>query len=107
MSDFSTLITRGDRIGIIGRNGTGKTTLLKMLLGDLQPDSGTIRYGARLEVAYFDQLREQIEEDKTVAENVGEGQDQLVINGKQKHIYGYLQDFLFTPERARRPLHLY
>ncbi|TWU13987.1 ABC transporter ATP-binding protein uup [Symmachiella macrocystis] len=103
VDDFSTLITRGDRIGIIGPNGAGKTTLLKLLLGDLEPQQGSLRHGTRLEVAYFDQLRETIEEDKTVAENVGEGQDKLMINGREKHIYGYLQDFLFTPERARRP----
>ncbi|MCH9656453.1 MAG: ATP-binding cassette domain-containing protein [Planctomycetes bacterium] len=101
--DFSTLITRGDKIGIIGRNGAGKTTLLKLLLGELKPDTGTIRLGTNLEILYFDQLREQIDEEKTVIENVGEGQETLEINGKPKHIYGYLQDFLFTPERARRP----
>lgn len=101
--EFSTLITRGDKIGIIGRNGAGKTTLLKLLLGELKPDKGTIRLGTNLEILYFDQLREQIDEEKTVVENVGEGQETLEINGKPKHIYGYLQDFLFTPERARRP----
>ncbi|MDF1746226.1 MAG: ATP-binding cassette domain-containing protein, partial [Gimesia sp.] len=92
-----------DKIGIIGRNGAGKTTLLKLLLGELKPDTGTIRLGTNLEILYFDQLREQIDEEKTVIENVGEGQETLEINGKPKHIYGYLQDFLFTPERARRP----
>lgn len=101
--DFSTLITRGDKVGIIGRNGAGKTTLLKLLLGELTPDTGTIRLGTNLEILYFDQLREQIDEEKTVVENVGEGQETLEINGKPKNIYGYLQDFLFTPERARRP----
>ncbi|MFK7776613.1 MAG: ATP-binding cassette domain-containing protein [Gimesia sp.] len=101
--EFSTLITRGDKIGIIGKNGAGKTTLLKLLLGKLKPDKGTIRLGTNLEILYFDQLREQIDEEKTVVENVGEGQEMLEINGKPKHIYGYLQDFLFTPERARRP----
>ncbi len=103
LKDFSTLITRGDKIGIIGPNGAGKSTLLKLILGDLQPQSGTIRHGTKLQVVYFDQLREQIEEDKSVIENVGEGRDTVDINGKTKHIYGYLQDFLFTPERARRP----
>jgi ATP-binding cassette subfamily F protein uup len=100
---LSLLITRGEKIGVIGPNGSGKTTLLKLLLGDLEPTSGTIRQGTRLEVIYFDQLREQIDEEQTVVENVGEGQDMLEINGKQQHIYGYLQNFLFTPERARRP----
>lgn len=100
---FSTLITRGDKIGIVGPNGAGKTTLLKLLLGELQPTSGHLRLGTKLNILYFDQLREQINEEQTVIENVGEGQTTLTINGKQKHIYGYLQDFLFTPERARRP----
>ncbi|MCA9015044.1 MAG: ATP-binding cassette domain-containing protein [Planctomycetaceae bacterium] len=103
IKEFSTLITRGDKIGIVGRNGAGKTTLLKLLLGELTPDTGTIRLGTNLEILYFDQLREQIDEEKTVIENVGEGKETLTINGKPKNIYGYLQDFLFTPERARRP----
>jgi ATP-binding cassette subfamily F protein uup len=100
---FSTLISRGDKIGVIGPNGAGKTTLLKLLLGDLPPQTGSIRHGTRLQVIYFDQLREQIDEEKTVVENVGEGQETLLIDGRPRHIYGYLQDFLFTPERARRP----
>lgn len=103
INQLSLTISRGDKIGIIGKNGTGKSTLLKLLLGKLEPTTGSIRQGTKLEVTYFDQLREQIDEEKTVVENVGEGQEMLTINGKQKHIYGYLQDFLFTPERARRP----
>jgi len=99
--DFSTLIARGDKIGIIGPNGAGKSTLLKLILDDLKPSAGNIRHGSNAQVIYFDQLREQINEDETVAENVGEGRDLLTINGKGKHIIGYLQDFLFTPERAR------
>ena len=102
ISDLSTVIMRGDRIGIIGNNGAGKTTLLKLLLGQLTPNSGQIRHGTRLEIVYFDQLRQQIDDDKTVAENVSDGQDTFIINGRRRHIYGYLQDFLFTPERARR-----
>lgn len=103
IDNYSTLINRGDRIGIIGPNGAGKSTLLKLLLKELEPDSGSIRHGTNLDILYFDQLREQISEEKTVVENVGEGQEMLEINGQRKHIYGYLQDFLFTPERARRP----
>ncbi|MAT15779.1 MAG: ABC transporter ATP-binding protein [Planctomyces sp.] len=103
INDFSLLLSRGDKVGIIGPNGAGKSTLLKLLLGKLKPDSGTIREGTRLEILYFDQLREQIQEEKTVVENVGDGTDMLLINGRRQHIYGYLQDFLFTPERARRP----
>jgi ABC transport system ATP-binding/permease protein len=103
---LTTSIVRGDRIGIIGPNGSGKTTLLRLLLGDLQPQKGEIRLGTRREVLYFDQLREQLDPDKSVQENVGEGNDTLIINGKSRHIIGYLQDFLFTPERARSPVRI-
>ncbi|MFO1095887.1 MAG: ATP-binding cassette domain-containing protein [Planctomycetaceae bacterium] len=99
---FSTLISRGDRIGIIGANGAGKSTLLKLILGELTPSGGDVRRGSNVQVIYFDQLREQIDEDASVIENVGEGQEILSINGARKHIYGYLQDFLFTPDRARQ-----
>lgn len=101
---FTTTIMRGDKVGIIGPNGVGKSTLLKILLGQLQPQSGTVRLGTNLKIAYFDQLREQLNENRTVEENVGEGNDAIMINGAKKHIYGYLQDFLFTPERSRTPV---
>jgi ATP-binding cassette subfamily F protein uup len=104
LRELSTTIMRGDRVGIIGPNGSGKTTLLRLLLGELQPCSGQIRLGTRREVLYFDQMREQLDPDATVAENVGEGNDTIVINGRQRHVIGYLQDFLFTPERARSPV---
>jgi len=104
IKNLSTTIMRGDRIGIIGPNGSGKTTLLRLLLGDLQPQAGEIRLGTRREVIYFDQLREQLDLDKSVQDNVGEGNDTLVINGSSRHIIGYLQDFLFSPERARSPV---
>ena len=102
--DFSTTILRGDRIGIIGPNGCGKSTLLNLLLGKLQPETGTIRLGTKVEVAYFDQLRAQLDEEATVIENVGGGRDSVTVNGRQKHIIGYLQDFLFPPARARQPV---
>lgn len=98
---FSTEIMRGDKIGVIGPNGVGKSTLLRLLLGELQPQSGSVRLGTNLQVAYFDQLRGQLDEEQTVQENVGEGSDQLSIGGRQRHVLGYLQDFLFTPDRAR------
>jgi ABC transport system ATP-binding/permease protein len=101
VDNFSTEIMRGDKIGVIGPNGAGKSTLLRLLLGKLTPQSGSVRLGTNLEVAYFDQLRGQLDENKTVQENVGEGADELVINGKYRHVLGYLQDFLFTPDRAR------
>ena len=104
ISGLTTNIMRGDRVGIIGPNGSGKTTLLRLLLGELIPREGTILLGARREVLYFDQLREQLDPDKSVQENVGEGNDTLTINGKSRHIIGYLQDFLFTSERARSPV---
>jgi len=104
IKNFSTSIILGDKIGILGPNGVGKTTLLRLLLGEIQPTQGSIRHGTRLEVAYFDQLRSQLDETKTVLENVGGGSDSVNIDGKSKHIISYLQDFLFTPERARCPI---
>jgi len=102
--DFSTVIMRGDRVGIIGPNGSGKTTLLRLLLGELAPQQGNIRPGTNLEVTYFDQLRVQLDEEKSVQDNVAEGSDRIVINGKTRHIIGYLQNFLFTPQRSRSPV---
>ena len=102
--DFSTKIMRGDKIGVIGANGSGKTTLLRILLGQLKPDDGVVRLGTNLEVLYYDQLREQLDEEKTVIENVAQGGDMLTINGKPRHAISYLQDFLFTPDRARTPI---
>ena len=99
--DFSATVTRGDKIGIIGPNGVGKTTLLRIILGELPPDSGNVRFGTNLQIAYFDQLREQLEEDQTVQQNVGDGADTIQIGGSSRHVLGYLQDFLFSPERAR------
>ena len=104
IDDFSTTILRGDKVGIVGPNGAGKTTLLRLLLGGLEPDSGTIRRGTRLEIAYFDQLRHQLDEEASVIDNVAEGSDTVLVNGKPRHIIGYLQDFLFAPERSRTPV---
>jgi ABC transport system ATP-binding/permease protein len=104
VSDFTAQIMRGDKIGVIGPNGSGKTTLLRLLLGKLIPQKGKVTLGTNLQIAYYDQLREQLEEDRTVAENVFGDSDTIVINGKPKHIIGYLQDFLFTPDRARTPV---
>lgn len=101
LRDFSTTIMRGDKVGIIGPNGAGKTTLLRLLLGQLAPQAGTIRLGTQLQIAYFDQLRDTLDPEQTVQENVGEGRDTVRIGDRSKHIMGYLQDFLFTPERAR------
>ena len=102
--DFSTKILRGDRVGIVGPNGSGKTTLLKLLLGDLEPQSGSIRLGTNLRPIYFDQLRSELDPDRSVAENLGEGADTLEINGRRRHIIGYLEDFLFPAERTRMPV---
>jgi len=101
VKNFSTTIMRGDKIGIVGPNGAGKTTLLKLLLGQLQPQAGSVRQGTNLQIAYFDQLRDTLDPEKTVQDNVGDGNDTVKIGDKSKHIIGYLQDFLFTPERAR------
>jgi len=102
--DLNTTIFRGDRIGLIGPNGSGKTTLLKLLLGELQPTKGSVRQGSKMQVAYFDQYRATLREDWNAIENVAEGREFLDINGRSKHVIGYLQDFLFTPERARAPI---
>ena len=98
------MIMRGDRVGLIGPNGSGKTTLLRLLLGDLPPQAGTVRHGTNLEVAYFDQLHAQLDETKSVRENVRDGSDSVTVNGRTRHIIGYLEDFLFTPEQAGSPV---
>jgi len=102
--DFSIRVMRGDRIGLVGPNGAGKTTLLKLLLGELAPSSGRVRLGTKLEVAYFDQLRGRLELEKTVIDNVAGGREHFEIAGQRRHVIGYLQDFLFAPERARQPV---
>lgn len=104
ITDLSTTIFRGDRIGLIGPNGSGKTTLIKLLLGELKPDAGEIVLGSNLQVAYFDQYRATLREDWNALENVAEGREFVEVGGKSKHVIGYLQDFLFTPERARAPI---
>ncbi|QEA40382.1 ATP-binding cassette domain-containing protein [Pistricoccus aurantiacus] len=102
--DLSLEIQRGDRVGLIGRNGAGKTTLLKILLGELAPTEGRVRMGTNLKMAYFDQLRAGLEPEKTVYDNVAQGSDRVSVGGKDRHVISYLQDFLFTPERARQPV---
>ena len=104
VKDFSTLVMRGDRIGLVGPNGVGKSTLLKLLLDRLEPQQGSIKTGTKLEVAYFDQSRNVIDEDKSIADNVADGKDHVMVNGQSRHIIGYLGDFLFPPERSRTPV---
>jgi len=101
--DLSLRIMRGDRVGLIGPNGSGKTTLLRLLVGEIPPDSGEVRHGTRLQVAYFDQQRAQLDPDRTVAESVADG-DTVMVNGQERHVLGYLDDFLFPRERARSPV---
>ncbi len=102
--DFSATILRGDKVGLIGPNGAGKTTLLKLILGEEQPDSGSVKQGARLQIAYFDQMRAQLNEDASLADTISPGSDWVEINGQRKHVMTYLADFLFAPERARSPV---
>ena len=102
--NFSARVMRGDRIGLIGPNGAGKTTLLRLLLGELAPTEGEVRRGANVQVAYYDQQREQLDPDRTVVDTIGDGNDTVTVNGQPRHVHGYLQDFLFSPERARSPV---
>jgi ABC transport system ATP-binding/permease protein len=102
--DVSTTITRGDRVGLIGPNGSGKTTLLRLLIGELAPDSGTVRLGTGIELAYFDQMREQLDPEKSVFDSIADGAELVEIGAVRKHVIGYLQDFLFPPDRVRTPV---
>jgi len=102
--DFSTTIQRGDKVGIIGPNGSGKTTLLRVLMGELAPDQGEVRLGTNLEISYFDQLRSQLDETRSVLDNVGQGRDVITVNGRPRGLIGYLQDFLFSPDRVHAPI---
>jgi ABC transport system ATP-binding/permease protein len=101
---FSATLMRGDKIGLVGPNGAGKTTLLKLILGELQPDEGRVRVGTNLQVAYFDQMRAQLDQEKSLADTISPGSDWVEINGAKKHVMSYLGDFLFAPERARSPV---
>ena len=104
LHDFSTTIQRGDKIGIVGPNGSGKTTLLRVLMGELPLSVGEVRHGTNVEMAYFDQLRAQLDESKSVLDNVGQGRDTITINGRSRNLIGYLEDFLFTRDRVRAPI---
>jgi ATP-binding cassette subfamily F protein uup len=104
VTDFSARVMRGDRIGLIGPNGAGKTTLLRLLLGEMAPDAGDVRQGANVQIAYYDQQREQLDPERTVFDTVGEGNDTVTVNGNSRHVHSYLRDFLFPPERAYSPV---
>ena len=104
ISHLTTEVSRGDRIGIVGPNGSGKTTLLRLILGELQPESGDVRLGSNLHIAYFDQMRTRLREDKSLVENIGDGQAYITLNGVKRHVLSYLQDFLFSADRARGPI---
>jgi ATP-binding cassette subfamily F protein uup len=105
--DVTTTIMRGDKVGVIGPNGSGKSTLLRGLLGELPALAGTVRHGTNLQIAYFDQTREQLNPEQTAEENVGRGKTSVTVGGKTRHIIGYLGDFLFTPEQARSPIRFF
>jgi ATP-binding cassette subfamily F protein uup len=100
--DLSTVVMRGDKVGILGPNGSGKTTLLRLMLGQLHPQSGSVRQGTRLEIAYFDQLHAQLDEERSVLENVTDGSERITVGGRSRHVIGYLEDFLFSPEQTRQ-----
>jgi len=104
VADYSGRIMRGDRIGLIGPNGAGKTTFLRMLLGELEPDTGTVRRGANVEIAYYDQQREQLDPERTVFDTIGDGNDTVTVNGRTRHVHAFLRDFLFSDDRARSPI---
>jgi ABC transport system ATP-binding/permease protein len=104
ISDFMVRVMRGDRVGLIGPNGSGKTTLLKVLLGELPPDDGEVRRGANVQIAYYDQQREQLDPERTVWETVADGHETVTVNDRTQHVHGYLRDFLFPPERALSPV---
>jgi ATP-binding cassette subfamily F protein uup len=104
ISNFTTTIQRGDKVGIIGPNGSGKTTLLRLLLGELKPQNGTVEHGTNLDIAYFDQLRAQLDDNKSVLDNVGQGSDNVTINGRSRNLNVYLEDFLFSKDRVNAPI---
>ena len=106
VEDFSTTIIRRDKVGILGPNGSGKTTLLKLLLGELKPQKGRVRLGAGLKIAYFDQLRAQLDDDRTLRDNIADGGDTVSVGGASRHVVGYLQDFLFSPDQIHAPVRL-
>jgi len=107
IQDLNLTVLRGDKIGLVGENGTGKTTLVRLLLGELEPTEGTVRLGTNLQVAYFDQLRGELDLERNALDNLSEGREFIDINGQSKHVLGYLQEFLFTPERARSPVSVF
>ena len=104
VKSFSDTILRGDKIGLIGPNGVGKTTLLKLILGELAPDAGNIRLGTKLQIAYFDQMRAQLDDNASLVDTISPGSEWIEIGNQKKHVMSYLSDFLFTPERARSPV---
>ena len=104
VSDFAVRVMRRDRVGLVGPNGSGKITLLRLLIGELEPDTGEVRHGANVQVAYYDQQREQLDPERTVFDTIADGNETVTVNGQSKHVHGYLRDFLFSPERALSPV---